>query len=252
MGRKKRASPTDADGIETSKKQKAEESYLVKKYRADKQYPAMNAFVKYTKAHRMSDAKYLRWHKGVTPEKPFVFSTRVGGTDLGWGRGKTREAAMDASCRAAFALVSAHGYNQFTVDEDCLAVEPQDILPPPPPPPPPPFGMAPPLPPGMPPLLPSGVPPPLPVVPDSDLIPQARVMSQALPVASSLSTATTTQAEAISLTLTTHDSNKKKLKGGLTLLFEADNDSPNDLCMEERRALLPRYQKLLGKAAIRS
>jgi hypothetical protein len=254
MGRKKRASPADADGTEPSKKQKAEESYLVKKYRADKHYAAMDAFVKYTKAHRMSDAKYLRWHKGVTPEKPFVFSTRVGGTDLGWGRGKTREAAMDAACRAAFALVSAHGYNQFAVDEDCLAVEPQDILPPPPPPPPPPVGVVPPLPPmppGIPPLPPPGVPPPLPVVPDSDLIPQARAMSQVLPVASSLSTAITTQAEAISLTLTSQDSNKKKLKGGLTLVFEADNDSPNDLCMEERRALLPRYQRLLGKAAIR-
>jgi NADH dehydrogenase [ubiquinone] 1 alpha subcomplex assembly factor 6 len=250
MGRKKRASPANANGTEASKKQKAEESYLVKKYRADKHYPAMDAFVKYTKAHRMSDAKYVRWHKGVTPEKPFVFSTRVGGTDLGWGRGKTREAAMDAACRAAFALVSAHGYNHFTVDEDSLAVEPHDFLPPPPPPP---FGVAPPLPPGMPPLPPPpGVPPPLPVVPAFDLIPQAKVMSQALPVASSLSTATTTQAEAVSLTLTTQDSNKKKLKGGLTLVFDANNDSPNDLCMEERRALLPRYQSLMGKAAIRS
>ena len=260
MGRKKRASPAigGAPNPNETKKPKTEESYLVKKYRAEKHYPAMEAFVKYTKAHRMSDATYLRWHKGVTPEKPYVFSTRVGGTDLGWGRGKTREAAMDAACRAAFALVSAHGYNHFPVDEDCLATEPQDVLPPPPlpPPPPPPFGgiVQPPLPPGVPPLplgLPSGLPlppPPSPVVPASDLIPQARAMSQALPVASSLSAAATTHTEApVSLTLT-QDFARKKMKGGLTLIFDADNDSLDDLCMEERRASLPRYQKMLGKA----
>jgi hypothetical protein len=267
MGRKKaRASPAigGAPSLNEAKKQKTEESYLVKKYRAEKHYPAMEAFVKYTKAHRMSDATYLRWHKGVTPEKPYVFSTRVGGTDLGWGRGKTREAAMDAACRAAFALVSAHGYNTFQVDDDCLATEPQDVLPPPPlppPPPPPPFGMVqPPLPPGIPPPgilpLPFGLPPgrlpppPSPVVPASDLIPQARAMSQTLPVASSLSAAATTQAEGapVSLTLTQDASAKKKIKGGLTLVFDANSDSLDDLCMEERRASLARYQKMLGKA----
>lgn len=274
MGRKKRASPAlggaPQNAPNDNKKPKSEESYPVKKYRPERHYAAMDAFVKYTKAHRMTDAKYLRWHKGVTPEKPFVFSTRVGGVDLGWGRGKTREAAMDAACRAAFALVSAHGYNHFQVDEDCLTTEPVDVLPPPPPPPPP-MGAAP-LPPGLPPLppgyappLPPGIPPPglppppLPVAPPppaSDLIPQAKAMEATLAVASSLSASAsaTTQAVSkeqasapVSLSLT-QEPNKKKLKGGLTLVFDAESDSTEDLCMEERRASLSRYQKLLQKA----
>jgi NADH dehydrogenase [ubiquinone] 1 alpha subcomplex assembly factor 6 len=278
MGRKKRASPAfeaaPNGGGPNNKKQKTEESYPVKKYRPERHFAAMDAFVKYTKAHRMTDAKYLRWHKGVTPEKPFVFSTRVGGVDLGWGRGKTREAAMDAACRAAFALVSAHGYNHFQVDEDCLTTEPVDVLPPPPPPPPvaplppgppglPPLPSGlPPLPPGYPPPLPGAIPPPpLPVVPPppaSDLIPQvsAQAMPSTIPVASSLSASASATTQAVpadqasvpvSLSLT-QEPNKKKLKGGLTLVFDAESDSTDDLCMEERRALLGRYQKLLQQA----
>lgn len=267
MGRKKRASPAmggpQSGPDQKRQKQQNEESYPVKKYRPDRHYAAMDAFAKYTKAHRMTDAKYLRWHKGVTEEKPYVFSTRVGGVDLGYGRGKTREAAMDAACRAAFALVSAHGYNHFPVDEDCLTTEPVDVLPPPPPPPPPaglpplPPGYAPPLPPGVPP--PVVPPPPLPVAPPplaSDLIPQAKVLEASLPIASSLSASAsaTTQAVSkehasapVSLTLT-QEPNKKKLKGGLTLVFDAESDSVDDLCMEERRASLGRYQKVLQKA----
>lgn len=266
MGRKKRASPALGNAGGAPAKKQKEESYPVKKYRPERHYAAMDAFVKYTKAHRMSDAKYLRWHKGETPEKPFVFSTRVGGTDLGWGRGKTREAAMDAACRAAFALVSAHGYNNFQVDEDCLTTEPQDVLPPPPPPPPPMGGVMPlppglpPLPPGYPPPIPPGVPPPpLPVAlppPASDLIPQAKAMEASLAVASSLSASASATTQAVpkeqasapvSLTLT-QEPNKKKLKGGLTLVFDAESDSTDDLSMEERRASVGRYQKLLQKA----
>jgi len=128
MGRKKR-SANSANGIggqehsnDPNKKSKPTtgESFSVKKYRAERTYAAMEAFVRYTKAHRMLDATYVRWSTGATPEKPFVFSTRVGGVDLGWGRGKTREAAMDCACRATFALVNAHGYKNFPVDDDCL------------------------------------------------------------------------------------------------------------------------------------
>lgn len=142
MGRKKKASNTANGNSDANKKAKTQttgETYLVKKYRAERIYAAMEAFVKYTKSHRMLDASYVRWKTGVSQEKPFVFSTRVGGVDLGWGRGKTREAAMDCACRAAFALVSAHGYNNFPLDDDCLMQAPVDLppLPPPPPPPPP-------------------------------------------------------------------------------------------------------------------
>ena len=296
MGRKKRNSQNQNRNEAESKKAKTEtgESFLVKKYRPTKIYTAMEAFVKYTKSHRMLDAAYVRWKTGVTPEKPHVFSTRVGGVDLGWGRGKTREAAMDCACRAAFALVSAHGYNNFPLDDDCLMQAPVDLPPPPPPPPPPMPGAVPGLPPGLPPQYPGGVPPPMnlppppagmpplpplppgqapppPSLPSADLIPQAQVVSTAAPTASSLSgsTAVVTPATSVaaatleqpatasvSLSLTQGSEKsaapkareKKKLKGGLTLVYDPEAENGEEMSMEEMRAALPRYQKLLRLA----
>jgi len=301
------------------------ESYLVKKYRPTKIYAAMEAFVKYTKSHRMLDASYVRWKTGVTSEKPFVFSTRVGGVDLGWGRGKTREAAMDCACRAAFALVAAHGYNNFPLDEDCLMQAPVDPLPPPPPPPvnPPGIHQHPPLPPGLPPGslghhgipphqlpplpnvlpplphgLPPGIPPGLPPpppghpppLPSADLIPQAKMVSNAAPTASSLSSTLGANALSVHSTSSTqvslpvagtiggsnsaistvsmslnignqgtsssdanttrnNDKGKRKLKGGLTLVYAADGEGGDEISMEEMRAVLPRYQKILSRVS---
>lgn len=280
MGRKKRPSSNvnDANGglppPPQSKKQKGEEKYLVKKYRPDKHYDAMDAFLKYTKSHRMLDAAYVRTFKGTTPEKPFIFSVRVAGTDLAWGRGSTREKAMDCACRGTFALVAAHGYNNFPLDEDCLTQEPQDLLPPPPPPP---------LPPGFPPgyIPPPGAPPPimgayapppppnniLPPPPPPQVIPQPKIMSDTIPVASSLgnlvsmptpianttagAVVTDTKPSAVSISLAPAGaSSKKTLKGGLILVFDSGEDGPNELCMEERRASLDRYQKILRKAMV--
>ena len=42
---------------------------------------------------------------------------------------------------------------------------------------------------------------------------------------------------------------KKKLKGGLTLVYDADGEGAEELSMEELRAALPRYQKILSRAA---
>mmetsp|Transcript_28463 Transcript_28463/g.43030 ORF Transcript_28463/g.43030 Transcript_28463/m.43030 type:complete len:292 (+) Transcript_28463:147-1022(+) len=289
MGRKKRNAASgnsesqggDGSIQAQSKKQKGEEKYLVKKYRPEKHYDAMDAFVKYTKAHRMLDAAYIRMFKGTTPEKPFVFSIRVSGTDLAWGRGNSRERAMDCACRAAFALVAAHGYNNFPLDEDCLTTEPQDLLPPPPPPPLPPGlppgfstqpGGAPPLPGSY-----SAVPPPpntnTPPPPHLQVIPQPKVVADTIPMASTLGSnvsmttsllpdsSPTAKSSAVSLSLTTLNSTsqaqqlsppptKKTLKGGLILVFDSGEDGPNELCMEERRASVDRYQKLLNKAMI--
>mmetsp|Transcript_13694 Transcript_13694/g.21165 ORF Transcript_13694/g.21165 Transcript_13694/m.21165 type:complete len:290 (+) Transcript_13694:109-978(+) len=287
MGRKKRGSASvnpesqlgDASINSQPKKQKGEEKYLVKKYRAEKHYDAMDAFVKYTKAHRMLDAAYIRLFKGTTPEKPFVFSIRVSGTDLAWGRGNSRERAMDCACRAAFALVAAHGYNNFPLDDDCLTTEPQDLLPPPPPPPLPPGlppgfsaqpGGAPPLPGSYPPVPPppnASAPPP----PRLQVIPQPKVLADTIPMASTLgsnvsaSSSIMTQSSsaakisAVSLSLTASHSTsqlqqppptKKTLKGGLVLVFDSGEDGPNELCMEERRASIDRYQKLLNQAIL--
>jgi len=90
-----------------------EESYSVKKYRPEKAYRSIEAFAKYTKIHRMLDATYVRFPHGGTAEKPYVFATRIAGSNLSWGRGKTRDAAIDAAVRAAFFLVQAHGYTDF-------------------------------------------------------------------------------------------------------------------------------------------
>lgn len=280
MGRKKRPAANAPKVEEENKKAKTEtgESFLVKKYRADRMYPAMEAFVKYTKSHRMLDASYVRWKIGVTTEKPFVFSTKVGGVELGWGRGKTRDLAIDNACRAAFALVAAHGYNNFDLNDDCLLEAPVDIPPPPPPPfpgqmvpgmpmppglPPlpgqlPPPG-APPLPPGMPPL-PPGEPPTL---PSADLIPQAQIIPESVPVATSLSipapTAPTVGGAtnfgalpSVSLSLAQASANgttksKTTLKGGLTLVYDPDGEGFDEISMEEMRASLPRYQKQLRR-----
>lgn len=292
MGRKKRQSPNFGQHAEEeNKKARTEtgESYLVKKYRADRMLPAMEAFVKYTKSHRMMDASYVRWKIGATPEKPFVFATRVGGQDLGWGRGKTRDLAIDNACRSAFFLVAAHGYNNFDLNDDCMAEAPVEE--PPPPPPPMPGQVLPPgVPPGLPPLpgqLPPGLPPgmpnyppgdllsqqpgmpPLPPpppgappvgMPSADLIPQAQIIAGTAPAASSLSGMNIGVASLIepgsslapvSLSLTqptsssTASKTKTVLKGGLTLVFDPDGEGDNEMCMEELRAALPRYQKLL-------
>jgi hypothetical protein len=279
MGRKKRGAQSNEDQ-EASKRLKPEtgENYLVKKYRAEKTYASMEAFQRYTKAHRMLDAAYVRWNKGVTAEKPFVFSTRVGGTDLGYGRGKTREAAMDCACRAAFHLVNAHGYKNFSMDDDCLLDPPQDLPPPPPPPPLPgvlvtnangfsiPGLPPPPLPPGVFPqatlggmLLPPPPPPPLPpasgIIPPpplpADLIPQPLVATQT-PAATSLNTTNTSANNSETATTTTTTVSlsfapvkvfkSSKLKGGLTLIFDPGMDGPDEESMEEKRASLTRYQ----------
>uniref|UniRef100_A0A7S2YFH2 Uncharacterized protein n=1 Tax=Entomoneis paludosa TaxID=265537 RepID=A0A7S2YFH2_9STRA len=260
MGRKKRGnnaqnqvSAEHSGGAKKSKSDTAE-SFLVKKYRADKITVAMDAFVKYTKSHRMLDAQYVRWTKGVTPEKPFVFSTRVGGTDLGWGRGTTRDSAIDCAVRAAFSLVGAHGYRNFPLDDDCLMEEPTEALPPPPPPPPP-------LPPGVPPPFPSFQPPPVAVLlpPPPVAIPQPQYMVQSAPVATTVTPATavsttntsdaTQPAISLNLSKPPDQPKKKQLKGGLTLVYSPEHEGADEECMEEKRARLDRYLKVLGHAS---
>ena len=107
MGRKKRTVPPfpgtvaplptniNASAPLNKKQRQNEESYLVKKYWPSTNHRSIDSFCKYTKSHRMLDAAYVRRLNGATPDKPHVFSTRVGGVDLGWGRGKTRDGAID-------------------------------------------------------------------------------------------------------------------------------------------------------------
>eukprot|EP00566_Odontella_aurita_P021677 CAMPEP_0113576486 /NCGR_PEP_ID=MMETSP0015_2-20120614/28324_1 /TAXON_ID=2838 /ORGANISM="Odontella" /LENGTH=219 /DNA_ID=CAMNT_0000479929 /DNA_START=52 /DNA_END=708 /DNA_ORIENTATION=- /assembly_acc=CAM_ASM_000160 len=130
-------------GNKRSKSGEREESYLVKKYRADTYHRSVESFARYTKSHRMLDASYVRLPPSAgytTPDRPYYMSIRIGGQDLSWGRGRTRDGAIDCACRAAFALVAAHGYTDFDVDDDCFTEmppvpDPRGLPPPPPPPP---------------------------------------------------------------------------------------------------------------------
>ena len=298
------------------------ERYLVKKYRPDSYYRSIDSFARYTKAHRMIDAAYVRLPPSGgygTSDKPYVFATRIGGQALSWGRGKTRDAAIDCACRAAFMLVNAHGYQDFQMDEDCFTTEPPPDMPigmggmamPPPPPPPPPPGPpgmygAPGVP-GLPPPPPppgAGVPglPPPPPPSAVPLIPQPMALTTAAPVASAVTAGAAAASASIpaataigsganggsagappkvSVSLigggggdSTTPSKGKKLKGGLTLVFDgdevmdegsSDDDADADgegeeeqdkkkfreTCPEERRAGLARYKALLAKALTR-
>mmetsp|Transcript_5683 Transcript_5683/g.12905 ORF Transcript_5683/g.12905 Transcript_5683/m.12905 type:complete len:330 (+) Transcript_5683:146-1135(+) len=249
------------------------QNYPVKKYRPDSYYRSIEAFQRYTKAHRMLDASYVRWTQGGgTADKPNVFGIRIAGSFLSWGRGKTRDAAIDASIRAAFALVAAHGYDDFTLTEDCFMQEPFDAplapMPPPPPPPPPLPGGAPPLPPGFPPAplppgmppmfkAPPGVPPPNFAMPPQPLaenmIPQPVAPKADLAVASTVVEGASTAkilglapAKPTSVVNTSKDDTKK----GNSLVFAGDtvDEQGEELSMEEMRMKVPRYWTLVVRA----
>jgi len=251
MGRKKRGNPSteyvaqnqnqNVAEVKRSKNDK-EESYPVKKYRSSTYYASIESFAKYTKAHRMLDASYVRVPipgDNTNLDKPFLFSTRIGGQNLAWGRGKTRDAAIDCACRAAFSLVQAHGYEEFALDDDCFLNMPTALSfnnPPPPPPPPP-------LPPGALAVVPPGFPPAV-----TSLIPQPTLaLATNAPVATSVTAGESTSTTAFSLT---KEQQVVTTKGGLRLVFVPDLIDDQESCMEERKALLPRYQIMLQQAVI--
>ncbi|KAL7439550.1 hypothetical protein ACHAXM_006767 [Skeletonema potamos] len=257
-------------------------TYPVKKYRPDSYYKTIEAFQKYTKSHRM-DAAYVKWTGGgATPEKPEVYGIRIAGSFLSWGRGKTRDSAIDAAIRAAFALVAAHGYNDFALTDDCFTEEPAISLAPMPPPPPPPMlppGAAP-LPPGLPPGLPppsfaippSGVPPNFAIPPppaDGVLIPQPSAPKVEVAVASAVGGAGIPMASAIgssvakptainikpALSTSSHPNGatstsnlKKESKNKLVFMGEDVDEAGEELSMEELRSILPRYWNETVKA----
>jgi hypothetical protein len=258
--------PPDSEEVDDAPPSKRsrdeEESYPVKKYRPDSYYRSIDAFARYTKSHRMFDAAYVRWTSGgETEDKPHVFGIRIAGTFLSWGRGKTRDAAIDASIRAAFALVAAHGYDDFTLSDDCFTEEPvPSALAPPPPPPPP-------MPPGMPPMPPGFVPPPgmapnFPPPPDM-LIPQPAAPKVELAVASAVGeggnsstsinaskpiTLDVSSTSAAATTTSTSEATKKKGNNKLIFSGEEVDKSGDELSMEEVRMRIPRYWNMITRA----
>jgi len=221
----------------------------------------------------MLDASYTRWTGGGgSPEKPNVFAIKIAGSYLSWGRGKTRDAAIDASIRAAFALVAAHGYDDFALTEDCFTEEPFDqntaLAPMPPPPPPPPFqGAPPPLPPGLPPpdffssggmmppafAAPPGVPPPSFAMPPpmvGDMIPQPCAPNAQLAVASTVVEGikpmvglTPAVKHVVSVPNTTRNGSN-----GLVFACEEMDEDGDEFSMEEVRMRVPRYWSLVVRA----
>ena len=117
---------------------------------------------------------------------------------------------------------------------------------------PPPFpGFQPP--PGLPPPLPPGglPPPPVDVPPPQFVVPQPTIASE-MSTATAVSTNQSNEAQpAISLNLSKKapesSPKKKQLKGGLTLVFSPEKEGVEEECMEEKRASLDRYIKMLGK-----
>lgn len=244
------------------------ESYPVKKYRMTKSLRAIESFQRYTKAHRMTDATFVSFPHGGSQDKTIVFSCRIGGQDLSWGRGKTRDEAIDNACRAAFALVNAHGYQDFELNDDCFVEEPKPVLtlPPPPPPPPPPPMMGATLIPGLPPVaigLPP-VPPPVPVpvpppVPLSEqqavFLNNAQRLDEQRPEPTSLMgknmnlngiALSGSRKEDVSKASSTSTGVvtspwKKTIKGNLTLVYDGEEENGNDILMEERRARMKYY-----------
>ena len=258
------------------------ESYLVKKYKPATFYRSIDEFQKYTKTHRMLDASFVRVlpaGRGATPDKPHVFSVRISNSDLSWGRGRTRDSAIDAAIRAAFFLMASHGHNEFEMDEDCMTTEPAQIMIVPAPPPPPSMpmilpmatGMAsmppgfppplPPLPPGSaplpPPLPPTGsvplppfpiglMPPPLPPQEDAHLIPQPK-----LPTMTVRETTQINPNQGFSLEA---GEKSTKNKTGPTLVYDGGiNEGDNEfkfISMEEKRAICSRYKAMVHKAVV--
>lgn len=265
--KRSRTEDENDDAVDSSSER---QSYPVKKYRPDSYYRSIEAFTRYTKAHRMLDAAYVKWTQGgSTVEKPVVFGIRIAGSYLSWGRGKTRDAAIDAAIRAAFALVAAHGYDDFTLNDDCFTEEPFDapMAPMPPPPPPPPFMVPPPLPPGMPPnfMVPPGLPPsfampPPPLNADDNLIPQPLAPSADLAVASTVVvdgiTTTNTVSKLVgpkSLSVVgnaVREDTKKSGASGSNLVFSGGevDEQGEELSMEEIRIKVPRYWKMVLRA----
>mmetsp|Transcript_12555 Transcript_12555/g.18845 ORF Transcript_12555/g.18845 Transcript_12555/m.18845 type:complete len:273 (-) Transcript_12555:3608-4426(-) len=272
MGRKKRSNNA-AQGPEAkiARNEPPAQSFPVKKYRPDSFFKSMDMFVRYTKAHKMTDALYVSHSESGDADKPHCFKVVVGSHTLGYGRGKTRDQAIDNAIRATFFLVQAHGYD-LDMNEDSLTKEPEKkqtliAIPPPPPPtmpPPPPLppGLPPPLPPGLPPpppgsaafLPPPGMPPPPMSLAQPEAIPQPKQMSSELATPSAIAQANSNvngghgKQPAVQLIVASASISKPPSSAktsGSNLVFSGDDDE----CMEEKRARLPRYRIIASAAS---
>ena len=244
-----------------SKSSSSTQCYPIKKYRADKIYPSMDLFLRYTKTHKMvSDAVYEEHSHsggGATDEKPLVFRVRIGSHVLGYGRGATRDEAIDHAIRASFYLVQAHGYDTnhvLEMNEHCLTKEPEKptvmiqsnggvgghLFPPPPPPPlgPPPAS----APNGHNGQVQSNV-----IVQQPTAIPQPQMLSSSIvaPTAT-VKAAAPVQIAIAATTASTLNTNtnawKSRVASSSNMVFETNPE--DDECMEEMRAKLPKYAAL--------
>lgn len=155
--------------------------------------------------------------------------------------------------------MAAHGYDDFTLSEDCFTEEPETIVtmaavPPPPPPP------------GMPPMPPGFVPPPgsvpnFPPPPPDVLIPQPAAPKAELAVASSVGDGGMVgSSESIKKPITlemmpaanggeTKAESKKKVNNNNKLVFSGEevDEAGVELSMEEVRMRVPRYWNMISR-----
>ena len=208
----------------------------------------MDLFLRYTKTHKMvSDAVYEEHALGGTKEKPHVFRVRIGSHVLGYGRGATRDEAIDHAIRASFYLVQAHGYDTnhvLDMNEDCLTKEPEApavvIRAPPPPPPlgPPPSSSS---------MSAASAPV---IVQQPTAIPQPKMLSSTI----AAPTATTKASNPVHIAIVAASANASGINAGTanklssmssSMVFQGEGDE----CMEEKRARLPRYSVCLTTAS---
>mmetsp|Transcript_19773 Transcript_19773/g.44899 ORF Transcript_19773/g.44899 Transcript_19773/m.44899 type:complete len:386 (-) Transcript_19773:857-2014(-) len=194
----------DASNVESGEKKP--ESFLVKKYRISPNTSSstrnvIEAFNRYSKAHRMLDATYVKLigrYEISLPDSAdgtpsYLFSVVVAGEGIGWGRSsRSRDDAIANACRATFWLVAAHGYEEYgRVDADCVVREPRKVEEAVPPPPPPLPAECPPPPPPPPATAGSAgggaVPPPPPPTGGAMMMPMPTALSTSAPVASNVS-----------------------------------------------------------------
>jgi len=81
------------------------DTYLCKKYRYQQgEYRYITEFINYLKQHRMLEATFNRdpAGQGAAGHKKEVWYCCVSGTPLGYGRGSSRDKAIECACKASF------------------------------------------------------------------------------------------------------------------------------------------------------
>ncbi|GMI18431.1 hypothetical protein TrLO_g5273 [Triparma laevis f. longispina] len=252
-------------------------SFEVKKYRYDASaFRSISDFINYVKNQRMAtDAAFqIAGPHGAVAHKTEVWACTLSNEPIGYGRGKSRDHAINNACISSMQILRSPGWQDIVLNDDCCTQQGgfsapvmNAFAPPPPmgmPPPmmggiPPPFamigGVPPPMMGGFPPPIMGGIPPPNGVPPPG--LPPAAVPPPAQPVQSGAPPLAVVQppssnppvappAAAVVKPTTTVFGGATKKSVKLTMNAGKPNSNlvffDEDECMEEKRATLSRYR----------